>query len=262
MDFQAIHNPAYFGRGRVHFGAPLQPFEPLGVDRLAPGRFIGNARTLTIEPQVSTLDTSALDVRSNLVLHGISARLELYGHGGDNLSAALTGTRVQGVGATRNETVDVGRLSLPADAMLYTRHMVDPTRPILVSPSWTSWAEGVHWERTAFGIRLLAGFNGPFAGAIALQYTSAGGTDEVEAATAQASEVSVIYIGVNRADGAAVRVECYRGRPALDGGISVISDAAGVIALSINILPVRVAPGTNRWYRTTRAPYFAGHHVQ
>lgn len=262
MDYQAIHNPAYFGRGRVRFGAPMRPLEPDGVDHLAPGRFLGNAKTLAIEPQLTAVDTSAWDDRSNLVLHGMTARLELYGHGGDNLSAALSGARVQSVGTTLNETVHVGHLSLPADSMLYTRHMIDATRPISVVPSWTSWVEGVHWERCAFGVRLMAGFSGPVSGSIDLAYTCAGGAEEVSAATVQAAELSLVYSGWNRADGTAMRLECYRCRSALDGGLSVISEAAGLIALSINILPVRIAPGVTRWYRTMRAPFIAGHYVQ
>lgn len=261
MDYQAIHNPAYFGRGRVHFGAPMRPTEPAGVDVLAPGRFVGNARTLSVEPSYSVLDTLAWDTRSNLVLQGMTARVELYGHGGENLSAALNGVRIQSVGAPHVEALQVGRLTLPADSMLYARRMIDLTRPVHVTPSWGSWSEGVHWERTPFGIRLLAGFSGPVSGSITLAYTSAGGAEQIDAATIQAGELSIVYTGVNRADGSAVRVDCYRCRPASDGAMAVVSEAAGIIALSLNILPVRVVPGLTRWYRSTRAPYLAGNHV-
>ncbi|WP_238913810.1 hypothetical protein [Achromobacter insolitus] len=262
MDYQEIHNPCYFGRGRVHFGAPLQPMEPDGVDRLPPGRFIGNARTFSIEPQVDALETTAWDTRSNLVVRGIAGRLELYGHGGANLAAVLNGTHIEAVGLAREDVVPTSRLSLPADSMLFTQRMIDPTRDVRVRPSWISWTEGVHWARESYGVRLLAGFSAPSGSSISLEYTSAGGAQEISGAATPASELSVVYTGINRADGAATRVEAYRCRPALDGGISVISDGAGVLVLSLNILPVRVSVGTTRWYRAMRAPHIAGHHVQ
>jgi len=262
MDYQDIYNPHYYGRGRVHFGAPMLPYAADGVDLLPPGRFVGNVRTFTITPDLEPVRTLAWDTRSNLVLRSITARLELYGHGGDNLAMALAGTHVQAVGTAQRDVIRIDRVSLPAESMLFTSAFMDVNWPVEVRPSWTDWSEGTHWERAACGIRLMQGASGPSGGTIEIRYTSVGGALHVEGSSTHACEISIGYVGINRTDQAQVRVDCYRCRPALDGEISVISSEVGILAISLNILPVQTAPGVTRWYRSMRAPYLAGHHAQ
>lgn len=275
-DYDALHNPHYFGRGRVHFTAPLRPDGAVntqayggrwgdnwaslpatpGVLRLPPGRFVGNARGLTVLPQVERANVSDWDTRDSVIVQGVEATLTLYGHGAQNLADALHALRTQVAGSPLTEQFATSRASVEAGSMIFTRHLADLEQPFTVTPSWTTWTEGVHWEREAFGLRLLAGFSGPVGSTLAVSYTPEGGADTLEVLGNTGIELGLVYAGVNRADGAPVRLDCYRATPLLGDGMQAISEAAGTVALKFNLRPVLPAPaGPARWCRLLRGAH-------
>lgn len=277
MDFNA-HNPHFFSRGTVHFTAPLRadggvnstaysarwgdnwdalPPTPAGVLRMPPGRFVGNARGLAITPDVTRLNTSAWDSRSNLVVNGVTAAISLFGHGAQNLADALHARRTQVSGSPVSEPFGCSRASVEAGAMFFVRHTVDLAQPVSVFPSWATWTEGVHWQREAFGIRLLQGFSGPVGASLTIGYVPEGRAESLEAFQTPGLELGLVYVGINRADNAPVRLDCYRAQPLLDGSMTPISEQAGEVTLKFNLKPVRpVSNGAPaRWYRMARGHY-------
>lgn len=275
-DYDAIHNPCYFGRGKVHFTAPLRPDGAVnmqayggrwgdnwasvpatpGVLRLPPGRFVGNARGLTVLPQVERANVSDWDTRDNVIVQGVEASLTLYGHGAQNLADALHALRTQVAGSPLTEQFATSRASVEAGSMIFTRHLVDLAQPFSVTPSWTVWTEGVHWEREAFGVRLLSGFSGPVGSTLAVGYTPEGGADTLEALGSTGIELGLVYAGVNRATGQPVRLDCYRAQPLLSEGVQAISETAGAVTLKFNLRPVRPSTATRAsWYRVLRGAY-------
>lgn len=276
--FHDAHNPAFFGRGAVHFTAPLRPDGgvnttaysarwgdnwdamppvPAGVLRMPPGRFVGNARGLVITPDVTRLATSAWDARSNLVVNSVSAAVSLYGHGAQNLADALHARRTQVAGAAISEPFGCSRASVEAGAMFFVRHTVDLNQPVTVSPSWAAWTEGVEWEREAFGIRLRQGFSGPVGASLTIGYVPEGSAESLEAFQVPQLELGLVYVGLNRADNGPVRLDCYRAQPVLDGGMTPISEQVGEVTLKFNLRPVLPASSGQsvRWYRMARGHY-------
>ncbi|WP_175716541.1 hypothetical protein [Burkholderia anthina] len=267
-DYRAIDSPAYFGRGAVHIGAPLRrdgtvdalgwPQRPAGSAlQLPPGRPIGNARRLDVTPELTSLNVSAWDSRDRTIVDGVAVTLELYGHGGANLALALGSPHTQVVGTPYEDVVQVNLAAMPAGSMLFTRQLVDIDLPVSCEPSWTTWTEGVHWVRTAYGALVLTGCSGPSNGSIRITYTSAGGAED-QAGTYRVREMSLTYAGINRYDRSPVRLDCYRSSIATIDGMPLISESIGVITLTINLLPVRFARGDIRWYRRVNGAHIAG----
>ena len=271
MDYSAFQHPGYFGRGKVQFTAPLQvdgtvnprgyglrwgdnwsalPATP-GELRMPPGRFVGNAKGLELLPQVERANVSGWNTNSSLIVQGVEASLTLYGHGAQNLADALHGLRSQAVAAPRSELVATGRASIEAGSMIFTRYLVDADQPLVVSATWMAWAEGVHWTREAFGIRLLRGFSGPAGSSVSVTYTPEGaGAESIEALMAEPQELGIVYAGVNSADGSAVRLDCYRATPLLGDPLRPISEDAGTVTLKFQLKPVLALPDMrSRWYR-------------
>lgn len=271
-DFQAIYSPAYFGRGAVHIGAPLRgdgsvgalgwPRQVVGpTPQLPPGRQVGNARRLDLTPQITQLNASAWDVSDRTLVNGVTMVLELYGHGGANLAMALGSPHLQAVGARHDDDIPVSQAAMPAGSMLFTRHLVDVNFPVTCEPSWTTWVEGQHWIRTEHGPRVLVGCSGPNNGSIHVSYTASGGAEENDGAY-RIGEMSIAYAGVNRYDRSAVRLDCYRASIASVDGMPLISESIGVVALTINLLPVRFGRSDIRWYRRIGGAHLAGAYAQ
>jgi len=275
MDFNA-QNPHYFGRGKVHFTAPLRADgsvnltaygarwgdnwavlpNPPGVLRMPPGRFVGNARGLVITPETTRLNTSAWDSRPNIIVNNVTAALSLYGHGAQNLADALHASRGQVASSTISEQFACSRAGVEAGSMIFVRHTVDVRQPVTVSPSWATWTEGVEFQREPFGVRMLQGWSGPVGATLAIAYVPEGSADSLEALQTPGLELGLVYTGINRADGAPVRMDCYRAQPQLDGGISPISEQAGAVNLKFVLKPVQPTPATApRWYRVLRGNY-------
>lgn len=267
-------NPCYFGRGRVHFGAPLtytgevnttaygagwgsnwSDFPaPAGVLRMPPGRFLGNAKDMVLRPvtepanvpqQADPGHAGAADI-----VQGVEGGLTLYGHGARNLVDALRGLLTEHVGGARVQRVATSGAIIEADAMLFTDAPIDLTKTVTVTPTWTAWQKNVHWTAEPFGIRLLQGFAGPVDSSIRIGYTADGGGSIVEALAQPVVETSLVYVGVNRHDDKPVRCDAYRVRLQLTEGMGLITDATGEIRLALQLHPVLPA-GANRlrWYR-------------
>jgi len=134
--------------------------------------------------------------------------------------------------------------------MLFSSEPIDPTQPVIVQPSWTTWIEGEHWERAAFGIQILRGFSGPYGAHIDISYRSASGTDIVEGLAATGKYVGIVYHGMNVITQRPLRVDAYRAQIQPTQTLDVIADSISAVALNINIEPVlpplSVRP---RWYR-------------
>lgn len=270
-DYREIAQPAYFGRGSVHVGPPLlrdgsvnAPGWPARVPGMAlqmpPGRPLGNARRLDVTPKLTSLNVSAWDSRGSVTVDGVTLALDLYGHGGANLAIALGGPHTQTAGAPREDIVHVSRAALPAGSMIFARHLIDTNLPVTCEPSWTTWAEGVHWRRTPHGPLILAGARGPDGASIRLAYTSAGGSEDIAGAY-RIGEMSLIYIGINRYGHTPVQFECYRASVASVDAMPLISESTGVISLTINLMPVRFGGHDIRWYRRMDGAHIAGAHA-
>jgi hypothetical protein len=277
--YEEQRNAHYLGRGSVFFTPPLLPSGgvntaaygllwgdnwPPGPDvsglHLPAGRFVGNARTLSVQPTLRKLTTSAWDARGNTLVESAQASLTLYGHGAANLADALHGLRSQrhAVQPT-TERVDTGSAGIDAGGMLFTRGLVNTAKPVNVSPSWAVWQEGVQWQRTACGVQLLAGVSGPPGSYVHISYTPEGGAQSVDALGNLDMELGIVYAGINAVDGRPLRMQLYRARPALDGALAPLADGIGAITLNFSIEPVRVS--TDRpaeWLRITRGQYPEG----
>lgn len=274
--YESARNASHVGRGRVFFGPPLLPSGGVnpnaygrswganwpstpavpGEAQMAPGRFVGNGRSLAVQPTLKRLATLAWDARGNAVVDGVTASLTLYGHGAANLSDALHGLRRQYASRPVTEHLRTAGAGLDAGSMLFTQHLVDAGQPMTVEPSWASWTEGVHWRREAFGVQLLAGVAAPRGSSIAITYTPEGSAEEVSALGRVALELGVVYVGVNAVDGRAMRLELFRARPDLGGAVQPLADGFSSIALTFSLQPVRTAPGRQpEWFRSTRGNY-------
>lgn len=271
-DYRAIYSPAYFGRGAVHVGAPLRGDGSVGALgwqqraagsalQLPPGRPIGNVRRLDVTPQLTRLNVSAWDQTDSTIVDGVTVALELYGHGGSNLAMALGCPHEQVVGRPYSDVVEVNQAAMPAGSMLFTRQLVDVNFPVTCQPSWTTWEEGVHWERSAHGPRMLIGCSGPTNGSIQISYTSTGGAED-QAGAYRIGEMSLAYAGINRYDRSAVRLDCYRASIATVDGMPMISESIGVVTLTLNLLPVRFGRSDIRWYRRLNETHMAGAYAQ
>ena len=273
--YESARNAAHVGRGRVFFGPPLLPTggvnptaygrswgtnwpatpEVPGELRMAPGRFVGNGRGLSVQPTLQRLNTLAWDRRGNALVDSVAASLTLYGHGAANLAVALHGLRRQYAGTAITETVRTAGAVLQAGCMLFTQHLVDAGQPMRVEPTWSTWTEGVHWQREAFGVRLLAGMSAPQGSSIAIRYTPEGSAEEVQALGNVALELGVVYVGVNALDGRATRLELFRVRPDLGGPMQPLADGFSTLTLNFSLQPVRSATGRTEWFRSTRGSY-------
>jgi hypothetical protein len=274
--YEEMRNAHYLGRGRVYFTPPLLPSGGVntqaygriwgtnwppspdvpGQPRMPLGRYVGNARGLAVTPTLRRLTTSAWDARGNALVESVSASLTLYGHGAANLADALHGMRSQHAAAPMTEQIRTSGASIEAGGMLFVRHLVDIEQPMSVVPSWTTWTEGVHWRREAFGAELLAGVAGPIGSSVAITYTPEGSAESIDALVNVGLEVGVVYTGVNVVDGRMTRLELYRARPALDGAMGVLGDGIGSVALNFSIQPVRIREDRPvEWYRITRGEY-------
>ncbi|MFT4190839.1 MAG: hypothetical protein QM617_04850 [Comamonas sp.] len=278
--FADAHNAHHLGRGEVHFTAPLlpagggvnmaaygvrwgnnwpaQPATP-GELRLPPGRFVGNARGLTLTPTVRRLATSAWDTRGNLVVDAVEASLVLHGHGAANLVDALHAVRTRPDSRQASETIHTGRASIEAGCTLFTRHLVDLAQPVLVQPSWADWEEGVHWRRTAHGVLIAAGFSGPIGSSIQIRYTPEGSADTLDALAQPGIELGLSFAGTNLIDGRPVRLDAYRCRPILEGSFAPLNESVGAISLKFSLQPVRVSAAATAWYRVLRGHYNDAH---
>jgi hypothetical protein len=280
--YDHAHNPHYYGRGKLHVGAPLRAdgtqavegSEPLqagaapsggsepreagsvGALLLPPGRFVGNAHAFSVVPTATRLATSAWDSRDNTIVQSVEATVTLYGHGGANLALALQALRSRPASWPVTEHHAVSRASMEAGSMVFVRSLIDVQQPVTVTPSWTTWTEGVEWAREAFGIRLLCGFAGPVGGTIDIRYTPEGGAEALETFGADGAELGIVYTGVNQADNCPVRLDVYRAAPVLDGGVQPISESAGTLTLKFALRPVRTLPDNKpAWFRLLRGAY-------
>lgn len=274
--YESARNAAHVGRGRVFFTPPLLPTggvnptaygrtwgtnwpstpQVLGEPQVAPGRFVGNGRGLTVQPSLTRLNTVAWDARGNAVVDSVAASLTLFGHGAANLADALHGLRRQYAGTPVTEQIRTSGMTLDAGGMLFTQHLVDAGQPLAVAASWASWTEGVHWRREAFGVQLLAGMAAPPGSFIAITYTPEGSTEEVQALGNLALELGVVYVGVNAVDGRATRLELFRARPDLGGAMQPLAEGFSTLTLNFTLQPVRTAPGRPlEWFRSTRGNY-------
>lgn len=265
--------PHYFGRGRLHFGAPLNAVGAVdasddaswganwpavapalgGMLVMSPGRFVGNARSLTLTPVIERLNVPAYDSGDSDVVQEINGSIVLMAHGARNLGDLMRSLPHQSAGNTRVDRVSTGAASLDAESMLFTAEVIDLTQPVTVTPSWTDWDEGVHWERSALGVRLLQGMSGPAGSHVDVQYVTEGDAYWLEAFERSRVTVGIVFAGVNLFDGKPARVDCYRAEIRPDEDFEVISQAAGEIRLSFRLQPVRpFAPKRPRWFRIMR----------
>lgn len=269
------------GRGRVHFTAPLRldgsvntaaygarwgsnwgadfgaATPALGDLRMPPGRFVGNAKGLVFEPQLSEVNvpdyTGLGEGTEKFIVDGVTGSLQLFGWQARNLVDALAGGLSVAAGGATTEVVPSGNASVEQGAMVWTRHAIDALAPVTVTPSWTAWTENVHWVREPFGVRLLQGFAGPANSYITLAYTKEGGATEVEALAQHEVEVGMVYAGESLVDRRAERADAYRCliRPAET--LQLISEGAAEIPLRFTLRPVRVPSQSRlRWFRHLR----------
>ncbi|WP_422096992.1 hypothetical protein [Variovorax sp.] len=270
-------NPHYFGRGRLHFGAPLSSAGLVdvgddatwgtnwpdqadaallsgGLLRTPPGRFAGNAKALTLTPTLEQLNVPDLgETDDSDIIQDVMGSIVLLAHGARNLADVLRAAARQSTGAARTDTVATGGASLDAQSMLFTAEVIDTTLAVAVTPSWTTWQEDVHWQRDPMGVRLLQGVSGPAGSSVQIEYFTEGEAYWLEAFERPRVHMSIVYAGVNLADRTPVRVDCYRAqiRPAED--FAVISESTGEIRISFRLQPVRPpALARPRWFRVMR----------
>lgn len=274
---QETYNPHYLGRGAVYFGAPLRPDgsvnetaygrrwgtnwpEPKpGQLHVPPGRFIGNARSLAISPEVRRLATSAWDERSNLLVESVQASIVLYGHGAQNLADAMHASVLRTSSQPAVDVVSTGLASFDAGCMLFTRHMIDTQQPITVTPSWTVWVEGEHWQRRHFGVELLGGVSCPSGSQVEIRYTPEGSASFMEGLSNPGLELGLTYAGINRINHHPASAWCYRCAPSLESALQPLSDAVGTITLQFTLKPVRLPGAKTAWYRIRRGQYPTTH---
>lgn len=249
--YEQEHNPHYLGRGMLYAGPAMRDW----ATGMPPGRRLGNAFGLVVTPNVRRLRTSPWDGRSNAVLDGVSVSVQLYGHGAANLAMALNAQHF-GLSSHRIMTsIDVSGLSLPAGAMLWTPHQIDCSQVVEAEPSWASWAEGVEWRRADWGIELLQGISAPLGATVEVTSVSESSTARLDAANGDDKELGLVYAGLNTADYKPVRLECYRCRPLLDGGLTLLDQSASSIRLNLQLRPVPRVNGNAAWYSLARAAY-------
>jgi hypothetical protein len=273
----ALPNAQYLGRGRVHFAPPLKatgavnaaaygatwganaasfPNAP-GVLRMGPGRFVGNAKGVSITPQLDTLTTpdytnSGFGETTDVV-QGVEVAMSLYGFGMRNLVDMLRAARTQSVGGPASETFPTGDTNVESDSMIFSAQPIDLTRAIVLQPSWTTWTENVHWERDAFGVRLLVGFAGPSGSSVRLDYTIDGGADTIEALDQAQVEMGIVYVGTNIVDKRPIRADFYRAIAKPVDGLEMIPDGFAELKMTFTLKPVRVAGQPRpRWFRIMR----------
>lgn len=269
--YDSIHNAPHMGRGRVYFGPALLPTGAVGPGafgsnwpdapdlheglRMAPGRFVGNGRGLSIQPSVRRLRTLAWDSRPGTVVDGVSASVTLYGHGAANLASALQGQREQRASREMTETIYTANAGLDAGSMLFTRRLIDITKPVTVVPSWTAWTKDLHYGVEAFGLLLKTGMSGPSGSSIAIRYTPEGSTDEIQALSSPV-EIGMVYVGQNVVDGLMNRSEIFRAQLDLESGLQMMVDGISTLTLSLVLKPVRSTPNRPaEWFRVTRGRY-------
>lgn len=248
--YEQEHNPHYLGRGMLYAGLAMRDW----ATGMPPGRRLGNASGLVVNPSVRRLRTSPWDSRSNAVLDGVSVSVQLYGHGAANLAMALDAQRI-GTASARTTTVDVVGLQLPAGSMLWVPHQIDCQQLVQVQPSWANWTEGVEWRRADWGIELLQGIAGPADGEVRITSTAEGSAEQLDAGAGGDVEIGLAFAGINVADGKPVRLQCYRCRPVLDGGMTLLAQSAGSIRLSLQLRPVPRPGSQAAWYDLARAAY-------
>lgn len=253
-----VNTAAYGARWGSNWGADFGAYTPaLGDLRMPPGRFVGNAKGMVLEPQVTEVNvpdyTGLGQGADKFIVDGVKGSVVLFGFGGRNLVDALSGTLAVATGGSATEIIAAAGANVEAGCMLFFAHAADGTAPVTVTPSWTAWAENVHWVREPYGVRLLQGFAGPSGGYITLAYTKEGGANEVEAMTQLEVEVGMVYTGTNLLDGRPDRVDAYRCLVKPAEALQMITDGAAEIPLSFTLRPVRVPTQTRlRWFRSFR----------
>lgn len=264
------------GRGRVHFTAPLRLDGSVnttaygarwgsnwaapapGVLRMPPGRFVGNARALVLQPQITKAnvpDYTALgDGGDSAVVEGVRGSVTLYGTGARNLVDALcAGALIAVAGGSAVEVIPSGQANLESGSMLFTQHAIDTTAAVSVTPSWTTWTEGVHWAREAFGVLVLQGYSAPAGATVSVAYRTEGGSHEIEALGRAGVEAGLVYAGVNTVNGRAERTDAYRCVFQPAEALELINEGATEITLGFELKPVRPAWSTrSHWFRTLK----------
>lgn len=265
-------HPHYFGRGRLHFCAPLTddglvdqaaaagwgsnwpnvlatgPAAPL---RMPPGRFLGNVRSYSLQPLTRELNVPEWDDDS-AVVDGVAGSITMLAQGARSLADAMRAVVRQSPGVQRTETFYTSGAAVPAEAILPTTEVIDVRQAVQILPSWPEarWVEGVHWERDPTGVRLLRGFAGPEGSTVEVKYFSEGEAFWLEAFERPRVTVGLIYAGVNRHDMTPVRVDGYRARISPGEDFQVISEATGEVRISFRLAGIQPAGWTRpRWYR-------------
>lgn len=245
------HNPHYLGRGMLYAGPSMRDW----ATGMPPGRRLGNASGLVVTPDVRRLRTSPWDSRSNAVVDGVSVSVQLFGYGAANLAMALNARRQAVASAPITTTVDVSGLLLPAGSMLWTPHQVDCQQAVRVLPSWTTWTEGIQWRRADWGIELLHGLAGPQDATVRITSTAENSAEQLDAAAGGDMEIGLAYAGVNAIDGKPVRLQCYRCRPLLEGGLTLLEQSTSSMRLNLQLRPVPRLDGPTAWFNLARAAY-------
>ncbi|WP_304350075.1 hypothetical protein [Comamonas testosteroni] len=249
--YEQEHNPHYLGRGMLYAGPAMRDW----ATGMPPGRRLGNASGLVVTPDVRRLRTSPWDSRSNAVLDGVAVSVQLYGHGAANLAMALNAQRLATASARITTTVDVSGLLLPAGAMLWTPHQVDLQQAVQAVPSWANWTEGTEWRRADWGIELLQGIFAPQGATVRITSTAENSAEQLDAGNGGDPEIGLAYAGINKADGKPMRLQCYRCRPLLDAGLTLLDQAASSIRLTLQLRPVHRIDRPAAWYDLARAAY-------
>lgn len=267
-------NAYYFGRGRVYLTPPLTaaggvsntgyggragtnwgtiPLRP-GSVRMPPGRFAGNVSAFGLAIQADPLQVpDFLTTEENdfapYIVRSVDIGMSMFIHSAANLADHLAGLRTSAVGHDVTETIAASQATVAAGGMLYVDHAVDLTRPVTVTPSWTTWTAGVDYEPEEYGLRMLHGYAGPVGATIQVQYTKEGGASEIEALQLPRLECGLVYVGVNLLTGRPARVDCYRValKPA---------EAFAPLNEQINKLPIAGALKAVRPSGTSRARWF------
>lgn len=232
--------------------------------QMGPGRFVGNSKQLTLTPALTTYET--LDYTgeggpacAGADLTGIGARINMQCHSSENLALALFGTACRtGAAATVvNELLPVqGSTLLSGDSIFFGQPLVDQTQPISVqvdSPTGAlTWTEGIDFERTHVGIKLLADKSIDALSTVQASYTTLAGAETVEAMTKTSIEVGVVFEGVNKFDGSSVVAQIYRLRLNASDGFNLINEQPGELNIAGQLLPVCAPAGKSRYFRVMR----------
>jgi hypothetical protein len=264
----------FFGRGTVHFTPPLRrdgtvdPTAPgaganwgdvaipAGVVRMPPGRFIGNAKGLSLRPDLSRANVpdytgQGTETAETQIVNGVSASLTMFRHDSKNLADWLHAVAASAAGGASNTIHAVGGASIEAGTLLPTDNLVDLTGAIVVTPSWAAaWTENVMWTREAAGIRMLQGFAGPVGGTVTIAYSAEAGAVTHEALQRSHVQVGLVYAGVNRHDNRPVRADIYCAQLAIGEALELINESTAELKLTMELRAVRLAGDTKpRWFR-------------